>query len=71
MTDIQSRLTALREQMRAHGIHAYLVPSTDAHHSEYVPSCWQRRPWISGFTGSAGDVVVTLESAGLWTDGRY
>ena len=71
MTDIPSRLTALREQMRAHGIHAYLVPSTDAHHSEYVPSCWQRRPWISGFTGSAGDVVVTLESAGLWTDGRY
>ena len=70
-TTVPERLTLLREQMRRIGIHAYLIPSTDAHQSEYVPTCWERRPWISGFTGSAGDVVVTLESAGLWTDSRY
>src|ERR1043165_6571842 len=57
--------------MRENGVHAYLIPSSDPHQSEYVPACWQRRPWISGFTGSAGDVLVTLRDAGLWTDGRY
>jgi Xaa-Pro aminopeptidase len=68
---IPERLDVLRAQMRRVGVHAYLVPSTDAHQSEYVPACWQRRQWISGFTGSAGDVLVTLDSAGLWTDSRY
>jgi Xaa-Pro aminopeptidase len=68
---IPERLTQLREQMQNYGIQAYLIPSTDAHQSEYVPDCWQRRPWISGFTGSAGDVVVTLGGAGLWADSRY
>jgi Xaa-Pro aminopeptidase len=53
------------------GLAAYLVPSTDPHQSEYVPACWQRRAWLSGFSGSAGDLVVTRTSAGLWTDGRY
>jgi Xaa-Pro aminopeptidase len=52
-------------------IHAYFVPSTDPHQSEYVPACWRRRAWLSGFTGSAGDVVITAKMAGLWTDGRY
>ena len=70
-TPVPERLALLRDQMRRVGVHAYLVPSTDAHQSEYLPACWQRRHWISGFTGSAGDVVVTLESAGLWTDSRY
>jgi Xaa-Pro aminopeptidase len=50
---------------------AYFVPSTDPHQSEYLPDCWQRRRWLSGFSGSAGDLVVTRETAGLWTDGRY
>lgn len=68
---IPDRLDRLRALMREEGVVAYLVPSTDPHQSEYVPSCWQRRAWISGFTGSAGDVVVTLETAGLWTDSRY
>ena len=70
-TDIPARLTALREIMKEEGVQAYLVPSTDPHQSEYLPECWKRRMWISGFTGSAGDVVVTLDSGGLWTDGRY
>ncbi|MCB9466145.1 MAG: aminopeptidase P family N-terminal domain-containing protein [Candidatus Eisenbacteria bacterium] len=67
----KQRIAALREQLDRHGLDAYLVPSTDPHQSEYVPECWQRRQWISGFTGSAGEVVVTKKHAGLWTDGRY
>jgi Xaa-Pro aminopeptidase len=69
--EVRDRIAALRQQMRRRKLSAYLVPSTDAHQSEYLPECYQRRPWISGFTGSAGDVVVTLRRAGLWTDGRY
>lgn len=68
---IPERLQALRAQMRARKLHAYLIPSGDPHLSEYVPQCWQRRTFISGFTGSAGDVLVTLDRVGLWTDGRY
>ncbi len=71
MTAVRQRLAKLRELMAKAGVAAYLVPSTDPHGSEYVPACWQRRQWLSGFTGSAGDVVVTREGAGLWTDGRY
>ncbi len=65
------RLEALRKLMKKEKIDAYWIPSTDAHASEYLPKCWQRRQWISGFTGSAGEVVVTLDQAGLWTDFRY
>jgi len=61
----------LRELMDQHGVDAYIVPSTDPHQSEYVPALWQRRPFISGFNGSFGDVVVTGRMAGLWTDSRY
>jgi len=61
----------LRELMDQHGVDAYIVPSTDPHQSEYVPALWQRRPFISGFKGSFGDVVVTGRMAGLWTDSRY
>lgn len=68
---VKERVEALRGQMKKHGVEAYLIPSADPHQSEYVPECWQRRPWISGFTGSAGDVLVTRNMAGLWTDGRY
>jgi Xaa-Pro aminopeptidase len=68
---IPQRLTALRALMEREGVQAYMIPSTDPHHSEYLPDCWKRRQWISGFTGSAGDVVVGTETAGLWTDGRY
>ncbi|MFA5523215.1 MAG: aminopeptidase P family protein [Tissierellales bacterium] len=69
--EINERLQALRELMEEKGIDAYLIPSFDAHQSEYVPEHWKSRAWISGFTGSAGTVVVTLDAAGLWTDGRY
>jgi Xaa-Pro aminopeptidase len=69
--NIQERLLALRSEMQQHKIDVYLVPSIDAHNSEYVPECWQRRPWISNFDGSAGEVIVTLDHAYLWTDGRY
>ena len=70
MTTMQ-RLTALRRLMRREGLAAYLIPSTDPHQNEYVPQYWRRREWISGFSGSAGDVVVTQREAGLWTDSRY
>jgi Xaa-Pro aminopeptidase len=67
----RERVAALRSLMRREKLSAYLIPSTDPHASEYVPSCWQRRHWLSGFKGSAGDVVVTAREAGLWTDSRY
>jgi Xaa-Pro aminopeptidase len=68
---IKARVAALRALMKKNRLHAYLVPSADAHLNEYVPTFWRRREWLSGFTGSAGDVVVTLKKAALWTDGRY
>ncbi len=68
---ITKRLSALRTAMSNAGISAYIVPSTDPHASEYVPARWKDRPWISGFTGSAGVVVITADEAGLWTDSRY
>ena len=74
MTDnkiIASRLEALREEMRREHLSAFIFPSSDPHMSEYVPSCWVGRKWISGFDGSAGTAVVTLHSAALWTDSRY
>ncbi|WP_302458448.1 aminopeptidase P family protein [Mediterranea massiliensis] len=70
-TTIQERIRALRAWMKQAGVEAFVIPSTDPHLSEYVAPHWQSREWISGFTGSAGTVVVTLEKAGLWTDSRY
>ena len=67
----RDKIAALRRLMAERGLAAYLVPSTDPHQSEYVPECWRRRAWASGFTGSAGDLLVTARQAGLWTDGRY
>ena len=65
------RLSALRDSMKKNGLIAYIIPSNDAHQSEYVADYWKSREWISGFTGSAGTVVVTNEKSGLWTDSRY
>lgn len=65
------KLAALREHMLANQCDYYYIPSTDPHLDEYVPEVWQRRAWISGFTGSAGDVLVGMDKAYLWTDGRY
>ena len=65
------RLEALRRLMRGRGIDAYLVLTDDYHASEYVGDYFKSRAYLSGFTGSAGTLVVTAEEAGLWTDGRY
>lgn len=70
-TEITNRIDALRHFMHQHQLAAFIIPSTDPHAGEYVPQHWEARKWISGFTGSAGTVVVTLEQAGLWTDSRY
>ncbi len=57
--------------MRRHGLAAYIINGTDPHLSEYIPARWETRAYISGFTGSAGTVVITAERGGLWTDARY
>jgi Xaa-Pro aminopeptidase len=68
---VPQRLAGLRAAMTAQGWAAFIITGTDPHDSEYVPPRWETRAWISGFTGSAGTVVVTADQAGLWTDGRY
>jgi len=68
---IIERVNALRGIFDQKGIDAFIIPSTDPHASEYVASHWESRKWISGFTGSAGTVVITRDKAGLWTDSRY
>ena len=68
---IDKRIKALRGFMEEKGLHAFIIPSTDSHLSEYPALHWASREWISGFTGSAGTVVVTRDKAGLWTDSRY
>ena len=68
---VPERVAALRALMKAYGIDAYLIPTDDYHGSEYVGDHFKCREWISGFTGSAGTVLVTEDFAGLWTDGRY
>lgn len=67
----RNKLTLLRETMQQNRIDAFIVYSADPHASEYLPSEWQERAWLSGFTGSAGFVVITKDKGGLWTDGRY
>ncbi len=69
--NIPERIHLLREEMRREGLAAYIVPSTDPHQSEYVPDRWKGREWLSGFSGSAGTLVVTQRNAALWTDSRY
>lgn len=68
---IIDRIRRLRKEMSDKGIDAYIVPSSDPHMSEYVAAHWEGRKWLSGFTGSAGTLVITQDSCGLWTDGRY
>jgi len=69
--NVAKKLKLLRDEMHKKNIDIYIVPSTDAHNSEYVPKCWDRRAWISSFDGSAGEVIVTAKHAYLFTDGRY
>ena len=71
MKNVKEKIQALRAFMRAENVAACIIPSTDPHISEYPPAHWKTREWLSGFTGLAGTVVVTLEKAGLWTDSRY
>ncbi len=68
---ISNRVNTLRQYLRRNGLAAFIFPSTDPHQGEYVPEHWQTRRWISGFDGSAGTAVVTLQDAALWTDSRY
>lgn len=65
------KITSLRTWLQARGLSAFIFPSTDPHCGEYVPDHWKTREWISGFNGSAGTAVVTLDDAALWTDSRY
>ena len=67
----KNTIEKLRNSMREHGIDAWMVTSADYHDSEYAGDYFRLRSYLSGFTGSAGTLVVTLEEAGLWTDGRY
>jgi Xaa-Pro aminopeptidase len=68
---IPARLTALRAHLAQQGWHAALLPSSDPHLSEYLPERWQGRQWLSGFTGSAGTLLVAASRAALFTDSRY
>lgn len=68
---IRQRLAALREVMQQTEIDIYVVPTADPHNNEYVADHWKGREWLSGFTGSAGTLVVTSSKAALWTDSRY
>ena len=68
---VTERLSALRNLMKEKGVDAYLVPTDDFHASEYVGDYFKCRKYITGFTGSAGRAVITMDMAGLWTDGRY
>jgi Xaa-Pro aminopeptidase len=69
--NINQRVDLLRESMKKKNMAAYIIPASDPHISEYVAEKWKAREWISGFDGSAGTAIVTLDHAGLWTDVRY
>lgn len=71
MKTIDSRVKALRNILKREGIDAWIITGTDPHESEYVCPRWRTREWISGFTGSAGTVVITHQKALLWADSRY
>ncbi len=68
---INERVELIRKRMREDGLNAWYVTGTDPHQSEYVASRWRTREFISGFSGSAGTVVITLDKALLWVDSRY
>ena len=68
---IKYNLTALQTALQAQDVQAIIIPTSDPHMSEYLPEHWQVRTWLSGFTGSAGTLVVMADFVGLWTDSRY
>ena len=68
---IIERIASLRQYMEKNGLSAYITFSTDPHSGEYVPAHWESRKWITGFSGSAGTVVITKNDGGVWTDSRY
>ena len=68
---INARISAVREKLKSLGIDALIIPSSDPHQSEYLANHWKSREWVSGFDGSAGIAVITMQKAGLWTDSRY
>ena len=68
---LSEKLQLLRQNMANQGVHACIISSNDPHLSEYPANHWKIREWISGFTGSAGTLVITENQAGLWTDSRY
>ena len=70
-TKISERIARLREELRREHLSAFIFPTSDPHNSEYTAEHWKGREWISGFNGSAGTAVVTLDKAALWTDSRY
>ena len=71
MLSINERISLLRDKLKENNFKAYCITGTDAHQSEYVAPHYFTRAFISGFTGSAGYVIVTLEEAVLWVDSRY
>lgn len=68
---IKQRIEKIRDLMKEKNIYAYIVPSSDYHQSEYVGDYFKSREFMSGFTGSAGTLIISMDEAGLWTDGRY
>ena len=70
-TEISERIARLREELRREHLSVFIFPTSDPHNSEYTAEHWKGREWISGFNGSAGTAVVTLDKAALWTDSRY
>ncbi|MCD4769679.1 MAG: aminopeptidase P family N-terminal domain-containing protein, partial [Bacteroidales bacterium] len=71
MSSSNERLSMIRQLMKSDNIDAYIIPVTDPHLGEYVPDRWKIVRWLTGFTGSAANVVITSDFAGLWTDSRY
>lgn len=71
MSSIAERINKLREIMKENKVDVYIIPTADFHQSEYAGAYFKAREFMTGFTGSAGTAVITLEEAGLWTDGRY
>ncbi len=71
MHTVQHKIHCAKVRMKELSLDAYIIPSCDPHLSEYIPLYWECRKWISGFTGSAGTLVITQNKSGLWTDGRY
>ena len=68
---VNEKIAVLRGEMAKANVDALVIPTSDPHMSEYIPEAWKARKEFSGFTGSAGTLVVTTEESGLWTDGRY